>query len=90
MTPTRKSYSKEKQIEVTQMHYEIQKLLLRLNIFSINCKQVRSWVKDEESILQMNSRSKDSFYAKEKNPLMEKKLCEEFLELRKKGTSVKT
>ena len=38
----------------------------------------------------MNSRSKDNFYAKEKNPLMEKKLCEEFLELRKKGTSVKT
>ena len=38
----------------------------------------------------MNSKSKDNFYAKEKNPLMEKKLCEEFLELRKKGTSVKT
>lgn len=56
--------------------------------FSINSRQIRSWVKDKKSILQ-NSRSNAKRYTKEKFLLMEKKLEEELLELGKNGTSLK-
>ena len=56
--------------------------------FSINSREIRSWVKDEKSILQ-NSRSNAKRYTKEKFLLMEKKLEEELLELGKNETILK-
>ena len=57
--------------------------------FSSDRKQVRSWLKDEQNIVHMKNKSRVNRYAKEKYPLMEKKLHEEFLEPRKKETSVR-
>ena len=90
ITFTRKSYSKEKKIKVIQWHHEIEETVsMTAKTLSNDCKQVRSLVKEEESILQINSRSKTKHCAKEKYPLMEKKLHKEFLELSKKGASGK-
>ena len=47
--------------------------------FSIIRKQVPSWVKDEDSILQMNIRSRVKRYPKEKYRQMENKLHGEFV-----------
>ena len=58
-------------------------------VFQSIAKQVRNWIKDEGSILQMKGRSKAKRYRKEKYPLMEKKLHEEFLEKSTKGNSIK-
>ena len=92
MAPTRKSksYSKENKIEVVQWYHENgQNVSRTADHLSIGRKQVRNWIKDEGSILQMKGRSKAKRYRKEKHPLMEKKLHEEFLENRAKGNSVK-
>ena len=83
--------SKENKIEVVQWYHENgQNVSRTADHFSIDRKQVRDWIKDEGSILQMKGRSKAKCYRKEKYPLMEKKLHEEFLEKRTKGNSVKS
>ena len=65
MTLNRKHYSKEQKIEEIQWRHENAKIVCKIaTSFSIDCKQVLSWAKYEESILQIKNSFKTKRYAK--------------------------
>ena len=64
-TLNRKHYSKEQKIEEIQWHHDNAKIVCKIaTSFSIDRKQVLSWAKYEESILQIKSSFKTKRYAK--------------------------
>ena len=86
----RKSYTREKKLEVVAWFFENGRNVSKTaSHFSIHRKQISCWVKEENLIREQKRNSKSRRKRGAKFPSMESKLHQEFLQLRKEGKSAK-
>ena len=86
----RKSYSREKKLEVVACFFENGRNVSKTaSHFSVHRKQISNWVKEEKLIREQKRNSKSRRKRGAKFPSMGSKLHKEFLQLRKEGKSAK-